>query len=301
MIDDAAPRLDVERLLYLIRRWWLVVALGTVLAAAVAYAYSKAQPAVYQATALLYVNPGAGTVGGGNDFNQVQASWYRAGDDARTIVTAPIAQDALRRVGPKLHKSMSVDQLLQGTQAQAAAQSDVLSVAVRASDPRDAAALATAMAGSFVAWDNGRSSRSVAGTLDEIERSIRRYEADLADATMQLERLGRMATLTAQQKAQSTLLQQRIVEDQSNIGTLKPIIDGLRLRQAGASNVEVLEEAPIPSAPIDTHASRNVLIAAVLAFLVLSGLVVLLDVLETARRRTMPADVAVAKQRTTSS
>jgi len=300
MIDDASPRLDVERLLWLLRRWWPVVVVGTLLAAGVAYGYNKMQPRVYQATALLFVNPGAGTVGGGDDFNQVQASWYRAGDDARIIVTVPIADDALRHVGSKLHHAIDTGQLLQAIQAQAASQSDVLSVAVRSGDPHDAALLATAIANSFVAWDNRQRMQSTASKLSEIEQSIHRYEADLSDATVQLQRLGRAATLTAQQRAQSNLLTQRIVDDNSMIATLKPTADGLRLRQSGSSNVDVLQDAAVPSSPIDTHASRNVLIAAVLALLVLGGMVVLADLFEMARRRPVRADVASAGPRAAS-
>jgi uncharacterized protein involved in exopolysaccharide biosynthesis len=294
MIDDAAPRLDVERLLSLIRRWWLVVVLGTVLAAAVAYAYSKAQPAVYQATALLYVNPGAGTVGGGDDFNEVQASWYRAGDDARTILTRPIADAALSRDGARLHHAIDAEQLLQATQAQVDAQSDVLKVTVRAADPQDTALLATAVGESFVAWNNHWRSQSATGKLAEVDQNLRRYEADLSTANLQMARLSRLGTLTAQQKALSNVLTQRMIDDNSWIGALKSTADGLRLRQSGSSDVEVLQAASVPLAPIDTHASRNVLLAAVLALLVLSALVVLADLLETARRRPMRAEAMSA-------
>jgi capsular polysaccharide biosynthesis protein len=195
-----------------------------------------------------------------------------------------------------LHHSIDTGQLLQATQAQVASQSDVLNVVVRLNDAHDAALLATAMADSFVAWDSRRRSQAAASKLAGLERSVQQYSSDYADATLKLQRLGALSGLTAQQKAQSDALARRQVDDQQMIQDIQKTADGLRLRQAGSSNVQVLQEATVPIAPIDTHASRTVLIAAVLALLVLSGVAVLADLLETVGRRHTRTDEKSASQ-----
>src|SRR5437660_5547234 len=96
--------MDARRALLLLRRWWPLLVAGTLIAATAAYAVSTTQPKVYEATALLRVNPGLGTVGGGLDFNEVQASWSQATADAQLIHTTPIAQAAIDRVAGHLQR-----------------------------------------------------------------------------------------------------------------------------------------------------------------------------------------------------
>src|SRR5919198_5097454 len=95
--------MDARRALLVLRRWWPLLVAGMLIAATAAYAVSTTLPRVYAATALLRVNPGLGTVGGGLDFNEVQASWSQAAADAQLIHTGPIAQAAIGRGAGRLH------------------------------------------------------------------------------------------------------------------------------------------------------------------------------------------------------
>ena len=118
--------MDARLALLVLRRWWPLLVAGTLIAAGAAYAVSKTLPRVYQATALLHVNPGLGTVGGGLDFNEVQASWSQAAADAQLIHTTPIAQAAIDRVAGHLQRPVDPGTLLKDSAATAAPQSSIV-------------------------------------------------------------------------------------------------------------------------------------------------------------------------------
>src|SRR5579884_2498894 len=101
-LREIRPFMDVRRALLVLRRWWPLLIAGTLIAAGAAYVVSKALPKAYDATTIIQVNPGIGTVGGGLDFNEVQASWSEANRVAQVIHTSDIAQaaiDSLNRKG----------------------------------------------------------------------------------------------------------------------------------------------------------------------------------------------------------
>src|SRR5256714_11095947 len=127
-----ATAMDARRALLVLRRWWPLLVAGTLIAAGAAYAVSTTRPKVYEATALLRVNPGLGTVGGGLDFNEVQASWSQAAADAQLVHTTPIAQAAIGRVAGHLQLPVDSGTLLTDSAATAALQSPFVALDVRA-------------------------------------------------------------------------------------------------------------------------------------------------------------------------
>lgn len=277
--------MDARRALLVLRRWWPLVVMGTVLAAGVAFGIGKAQPKIFEATALLQVYPGVGTIGGGGDINEVQAAWYQAADDGRLMDTKPFAQDALKRVGDTLKHPVNAITLLKNVKVTAAPPSRIIDLAVRASDPNDASKLANAIAASFLAYDARVGGSRYADALATINQKIRQYSRDEANATLQSQRLARASSLTPAQQAQSTALFQRISSDQGMLAELQSSADGLRLRLAGAgTSLSLVQAATPPTDPVGSRTVANTLIAAVLALLILSGLVLLLDLVDTRPR-----------------
>lgn len=277
--------MDAQRALLVWRRWWPVIVVGTLLAAGVAYGIGKAQPKVYEATALLQVYPGAGTTGGGGDINEVQAAWYQAADDGRLMDTKPFAQAAIKRVGHTLKHSVNATTLLKNVKVTAAPPSRVIELAVRATDPNDASKLANAIAASFLAYDARLSGNRYTDALAAINQKIRQYSRDEANATLQSQRLARASTLTPAQQTQSTALYQRISVDQGMLAELQSSADGLRLRMAGAgASLSLVQAATPPLDPVSSRTLANTLIGAVLALLILSGLALLLDLVDTRPR-----------------
>jgi len=282
---------DIQRALLIVRRWWLPIILGALLAAAAAYGFSKLQPKVYDATAILNVNPGLGTSAGGTDYNALQAAWSEAGDDARTIKTSAIAQAALNQVG-RLHDAVDSGTLLRNTTAQAASQSTIVTIDVKAQDPNDAAALATALGRALITYVNQQNTGPLNKKLSEFQQQIAFYSRDYNDANRQYQAYERQnaAPTAAQQQYAQTLLGRMKIDD-SRIPDLQSQANAIRLRLNGLGDTVILQQGAVPpSAPISPRTAVNVGLAALVAFLVLLGVAVLSDLLD-ARPRT-PDDVA---------
>ena len=294
-VRETQPFMDIRRALLVLRRWWPLLVAGTLIAAGAAYVVSKALPKVYDATAIVQVNPGIGTVGGGLDFNEVQASWAEANRVAQVIHTSDIAQaaiDSLNRKG-QLQRPVDAGALLKNTRALPGSQLGIVTLDVRAATPQDASNLANAMTTLFIARDTQRRTAGFDKTLREINRQIAFYSADTLASQRQLDTLSRLSVLTPAQQAQGRVLEQHTAADQQQSWSLQQQALGIELRLAGAGNsLSLVQQATPPSTWVSPRTSVNTLVAAVLALLVLLGLVFLIDAFDDRPRRA--ADVAAA-------
>lgn len=267
--------MDLRRGLLILRRWWLVLLVGTLLAAAAAYVVSKAQPRVYDATALLQENPGLPTTAGGDDLQQVQASWSRASLDAVLIHTTPIAQAAIKRAG--LGSSVDPDALLKNSVVVVASQSPIITLHVRWSDPITASRLATAFANEFVAHRGRTATAGFTTVLAKLQKLIAYYNRDNAAA----------------QRSTSPTRFQHIAYDQPELNSLQQLFNDTSLRATGVTtSIVVAQVATPPSDPISPRTPVNVAVAAVVVLLILLAIAVLSDVLSTKPRD--PAEGAAA-------
>jgi capsular exopolysaccharide synthesis family protein len=284
--------MDARRALLVLRRWWPLLVAGTLIAAGAAYAVSKTLPRVYEATALLRVNPGLGTVGGGLDFDEVQASWSQAADDAQLIHTAPIAQAAIDRVAGHLHHPVDAGTLLKDSAATAAVQSPIVALVVHASNPSDASLLANAMATVSISRDAQMRTAGLAPALAQIKHQIASYSADYAAAQRQINQLAlHGGKQSPAQQAQSTALFQRASVDPQMVWKLQQTANGLALRLANVGATLSLAQPATPSVEaISPRPAVNALLAGLLALLVLLGVALLADAVD--KRPQSPAEVA---------
>ncbi len=286
--------MDIQRALLIVRRWWLPIILGTLLATAAAYGFSKLQPKVYDATAILNVNPGLGTNTGGTDNNSLVAAETEAGIYAQTVKTAAVAQAALAQVGQvgQLHHPVDTGTLLKNTTTQAASQSTLVTIAVRAQDPNDAATLATALGRALIANVNQHSMGPLRQQLTTLNSQVRFYSQDQVSATQSLRSFQAQNPYPSpkQQQLEGTYTDE-INRDMSRLGPLHDTINGIQVRLAGLGDSVILQQRAAPSdTPISPRTAVNVGLAALVAFLALLSVAVLSDLLD-ARPRT-PDDVA---------
>jgi len=285
---------DIQRALLIVRRWWLPIILGALLAAAAAYGFSKLQPKVYDATAILNVNPGLGTNTGGTDNNALVAAVTEAGVYAQTVKTAAVAQAALAALAQvgQLHHPVDTGALLKNTTTQAASQSTLVTIDVRAQDPNDAAALATALGRALIANVNQHSMGPLRQQLATLNSQVRFYSQDQVSATQSLKSFQAQNPYPSpkQQQLEGTYTDE-INRDMGRLGPLHDTINGIQVRLAGLGDAVSLQQPGVASdTPISPRTTVNVGLAALVAFLVLLGVAVLSDLLD-ARPRT-PDDVA---------
>ncbi len=282
--------MNTQRVIFLLRRWWLVLVVGTLLAAGASYIVSKAQPKVYEATVLLQVNPGLPDVGGGGNFNEYQAAWTLAIQNARLLQTTEVAQATLTSTSGRLRYRLDTETLLKNTKATPLPQQALVTLAVRAADPDDAQLLANTIANVFVQSD-ALKRRADAPYLDYLNHQIRDRRNDAAVATHEQYQLQQKRVLSQAEVQRSGALTEQIADDGAQIGELQNAIQSIDLRLAGTgSTASIADFAQKPSSPIAPRTVINVLVAAVLALLVLLGIALLTDALDV-RPRT-PSDVA---------
>jgi len=272
--------MDMQRLLLVLRCWWPVFVVGTLLAAGAAFLVSRAQPKTYQSEVLLRVNSGLPAPGGGGNLSEDQAAWGRAATDARLVSTTLVTQAALARVGARLSHPTTVDTVLKNTVATAPPQYPLIYLDVRASDAHDAALLAQAIADSFIVQDREDQMAGVAQASRTINDEIVRISQDSAAAQQQNQGLLQARNSSASQRDQSAQLDLRIVQDQTALSDLQNQRGGIDLAVDGVGSTVTIEQpAQIPSAPIAPRTTVNVLVAAVLTLLALLGIAVLSDAL----------------------
>lgn len=277
--------MDVQRVLLLLRRWWPVLVVGTLLAAGASYAVSKAQPKVYEATAVLQVNSGLVTSGGGGDFNELQAASWIAATDAQLIKTAGIAQDTLARTAGKLQHPVDAGTLIKNTTATAIPQDTIINLTVRAASPHDAQLLAQAMADDFVALDNRKHYAGVDNYIATITQHSKSLNSELAQAQYQYDALLRQPSLNAQQKLQLGNLSNQISSDRTTLDQLQSNLSIAEVQKnSPGATTSVYQAAQASSTPVAPRTAVNVLIAAILVLLALLGIAVLTDLLDTRPR-----------------
>ncbi len=285
--------MDVQRVLNLLRRWWPVLVVGTLLAAGASYAVSRAQPKVYQATVALQVNQGLPTSGGGTDFNELQAEVWLAAQNAQEIKTTRIAQDALTSVQQQLIHHIDAGTLLKNTTATAAPQSTLINLAVRASNTHDAQLLAQAIADDFVGISQQQRTGDITPYINTLNKNINSYTAELGQATYRSQQLLQTPNLSAQQHAQITTLigQISILQNAITEFETRRSLAEAQLQSPGATT-SVYQPAVAAADPIGPRTAINVVVAAVLVLLALLGIAVLTDALDTRPRSA--AEVAAA-------
>lgn len=131
------------------RRFWVVLlVVFLAVGAAIVLSY-RVLPHVYQSNTSLIVNErsNAGQTGGGVDYGQIQTSQALAVTYAKIITSRVVLQATI----DALNLPETVKQLAKMTTVQVEDQTEIISIAVKDRDPVRAAAIANAMADSFIA------------------------------------------------------------------------------------------------------------------------------------------------------
>jgi len=183
--------------------------------------------------------------------------------------------------------------VLKNTVATAPPQYPLIYLDVRASDARDAALLAQAMADSFIARDREDQMAGVAHASRTINDEIVRISQDSAVAQQQNQGLLQARNPSPSQRDQSAQLDLRIMQDQTALSDLQNQRGGIELAVDGVGSTLTVEQpAQISSAPIAPRTTVNVLVAAVLTLLALLGIAVLGDALSRRPRTDDQTDAS---------
>ncbi len=165
--------MDLRRQISIVRAWFPLFVLCTLLAAGAAFVISGVLPKSYEAKATLIVGQSLSSVN--PDYNQLLVSQRLSTTYAAVATKRPI----LDAVIDKLGLGVMSDDLSKRVQANAALDSTLLTISAQDSDPTRAAAIANAMADQLIA-----ASPAIQGRQAEFQASI---DADLKATQAQID------------------------------------------------------------------------------------------------------------------
>ena len=255
-MQQDSEALNLEQVLGVLRRRAPVILLCFVLAAGATYGFSKHQTKKYTATASV-------------DFSDNSLSQQIAGLSSSSSSSSPLAQqatdvelvrggDAAAKTASLLGHGLTAEQVAGSLSVAAQGESSVVDVAVTATSPALAAAIANTYTSQFVKEQQSANRRYFKSTLGLVNKQL--------------------AGLSRQQRAgiDGLDLQQRAQE----LGLLSELNYG---------NVQVAQEALAPASPSSPKTKSNTILGALVGLLIGLGLAFVLERLD--RRIRRPEDL----------
>ncbi len=273
--------MDLRRLLAIVRAWLLFLAMCVVVAAGLAFFLSSSLPKVYEAKATLIV--GQSLSGVSPDYNQILVSQRLSATYATVATTRPNLQAVIDKLG----LSQTADDLAASVTADAPLDSTLVTISAQDTDPKQAAAIANAVATQLIAV-----SPAIEGRQTDIQQSIDenlRTTQDQIDSTQtELESLTALTDRTAAQQTRLETLESRLVSLRSTYAAL------LAYSSGNASNLlTLIEPAEVPKAPISPRVLLNVLLGGLLGLLFGGAVTLVKDRLDDTIKTPEDAETSV--------
>jgi polysaccharide biosynthesis transport protein len=245
----------------LVRRGLWLSLVAAALAAGATYFIVRETPPTYEARATLVASAQDPSQ---RDFGTtlVTAPALDVATYRSAITSRPVLSDAYRAYSGETPTSLDVALLVASVTVRTdeARVSSVVRIHVRADDPQRARALANAVAAAAVRWDEQRATRSLETIIASLEAQIDAIDLELETATEDTLHAGL-------QRARGDLQLQ--------------LSSARALRTAAVGRLEFLEEAELPSGSIAPRPVRSAGLAGLLAVILVYGLLLLRDALDT--------------------
>ena len=253
-----------------LRRWWWLLVLGTLVAAASTYVAIGQQLPLYNARATLMIgrlisssNPSASDI-------------YLTNNLANSY--ADIAQRTLVRKAAMATLGMN---WLPPYTVQPNLNTQLLEISVTDTDPQRAAAVATELAKQLIqqtpSGTNTETSQRqvfIHAQLDDLEAKIKDTEAEISKAQ---EALGSLlsAREIADTQAQIAALQSKLLTLQGNYAALLS-----NTEQGSANTLTLIEPAEVPQKPVAANSPRTIMLVALIGLILSAGAAYLLAYLD---------------------
>lgn len=248
--------MDPHRELVIIRARLPLLIAAVVLAGAGAFLFSSVQPKVYEAQATLIVGQSLSSVN--PDYTALLASQRLSATYATVATTRPLLDGVISSLGLK----MTSDDLLKNVRADAALDSTIMTITARDPSPKQAAAIANALASQLIAASPALQGHQV-DVQKAVDADLQATQAQIADAQTEVVRLSGFTTRTADQETRLATLQAQLVSLRATYAAL------LAFSSAGAANLlSVIQPAVPPDVAVSPRPLLNTLLAAVVGLLI---------------------------------
>jgi capsular exopolysaccharide synthesis family protein len=262
--------MELGRYLEILKRWWWLMTISTVLAAGASYLYSQQQPRIYASRTTLMVgtsiqspNPNETALG----LSRTLAEIY-----AQLVSRRPIAQAVIDKLGLK----MSPEELANMIKTNVVPSAQLLEITVLDVNPQRARVLADALANELI-LQSPTGARSRQETQQFIQSQLSDLQAKMNEIDAQIKDLNdKMVSMTSAAEiaeAQSLLQErERLKKDyQANYAQLLGFVS-----DSSINTLTIVEPATEPTWPVSPNVKTNVLVAAVAGLaLAIAGIVLL--------------------------
>lgn len=249
----------------------LPLLIGSVMLAAVGtFFFSGLQAKEYEASATLVV--GQSLSAANPDYNQLLVSQRLSSTYATVATTRPV----LARVIERLNLDETPEHLALRVSASAATDGALLTIGARDGIAARAALIANAVAEELIAATPSVQGGQTDVTLS-IEKDLAAIQKDIADTQAEIDILTALDARTAAQENRLDTLRGRIISLRSSYVTLLAFSPGT------ASNLmTIIQPAVVNETPVAPRPLLNALLAAVVAFMVVSAAVFVVEYLDDA-------------------
>jgi len=258
-----------------LRRWWLLLVLGPIVAGVAGFAVVSRMAPIYEANTTLLVTRGSAS-GGPVDDPTAAESLGRTYVEA--LKTRPVLEEAERRTG----QSTPMKELLQAVNVRPVTGTQLLHLTVDDHDPQAAADMANAIVAVFSEQNTQMQAGRYDSSRQNLEQLVSSLRSEIDSRTAELDQL---RTTTPAGDPQLARLESDLAQLQATYSDSVRTYENLRVAEAqGLNGLTVVEPAIAPAEPIRPNKIQAIAIALVAGLLIALATGVVIEYLDDGLR-----------------
>jgi capsular exopolysaccharide synthesis family protein len=258
--------MELRRYLSVLRKWFWLVIVCTLLAGGLAFLFSRNSAPVYRASTTLMVNQ-ASNPSTATAYSDILTSERLARTYASLLISRPVLEETARRLG------VDVERLRGTISVTPVRETQLLEIQVDGPDAGLAAQIANTLPQVFIERSRELQVGRVSESKANLEKEISNTEVDLARTQAALN--------SATDDAQKARLETSLAQYRSTYSTLVASYQQVKLAEAQATNnLVVAESAEVPERPIRPRPLVTAFLVAILGAAVAIGAAFIIDYLD---------------------
>jgi non-specific protein-tyrosine kinase len=254
-----------------LKRWWLLLLLGPIVAGAVGYVFVGEVAPVYQANITMIVERGTTS---GTAIDDPTGSEALARTYAEALKTRPVLEAAAQRVG----EGLTARDLLQNVTVKTVTGTQLMKLTVEDRSPARAAAAANAVVAVFSEQNLEQQARRYASSRQNLEQLVGALRGEIDARSAELQQLRSSLPAGDPQLAR---LESEFAQLQATYSNSVRSYEDLRVAEArGLSGMTVVEPAIPPTDPVRPNKLQTMALAVVAGLVVAAAFAKLLDYLD---------------------
>lgn len=265
--------IDLRQYLFVLQRWWWLIAGCALLAAVVAFVVSSLMQPVYQATATLLVQQAPAP--GVTDYTALLTSERLARTYTQMLKGQPVLEETIAR----LALQETPDDLAGRVTVELVRDTQLIRVKVEDTDPSRAAQVANTLAEVFVGQVQTIQQQRYGDSLERLQQQIDELAALMEETQKRLDAL--KGSTSAQDQAERARLETILAGYRNSYTTLVQSSEQMRLTASQSTDTVFLyESAQTPQKPVRPRKLLNTALAGIVGAMLAVGAAFLMEYLD---------------------